>query len=58
MSAAVFISFQPRQLLLVCEKHGRGLKALLRIKGASAGALIHGRVVQVEIIKVFAGFSS
>lgn len=48
MSAAVFITIQPQQLLLVCEKHSQGLKAFLRIKGASDGALFHGLAAQVE----------
>ena len=51
MSAAAFITTQLQPLLLVCEKHSQGLKAFLRIKGASDGALIHGRAAQVEILK-------
>lgn len=56
MSAAVFITIQPQQLLLVCEKHSQGLKAFLQIKGASDGALFHGLAAQVEIVKK--GFSN
>lgn len=35
MSAAAFITTQLHQILLACEKHSQGLKAFLRIKGAS-----------------------
>ncbi len=55
MSAAVFITTQLQQLLLVCEKHSQGLKAFLQIKGASDGALFHGRAAQVEILQDHAG---
>lgn len=62
MSAAVFITTQLQQLLLVCEKHSQGLKAFLWIKGASDGVLFHGHAAQVEILKdhraVLARFSS
>lgn len=51
MSAAAFITTQHQQLLLVCEKHSQGLKAFLQIKGASDGALFHGHVAQVELLK-------
>lgn len=43
---------QLQQLLLVCEKHSQGLKAFLRIKGASDRGAFHGRTAQVEILKV------
>lgn len=52
MSAAAFITTQLYQLLLVCEKHSQGLKALLRIKGASHGGAFHDQTTQVEILKV------
>lgn len=42
MSAAVFITIQPQQLSLVCEKHSQGLKACLWIKEASDRPLVHG----------------
>lgn len=47
MSAAVFITVQPQQLSLVCEKHSRGLKARFWIKEASDRPLVHGLAVQV-----------
>ncbi len=52
MSAAVFITTQLQQLLLVCEKHSQGLKAFLQIKGTSDGARFHGHAAQVEILKL------
>ncbi|KAG7496195.1 hypothetical protein JOB18_014026 [Solea senegalensis] len=37
MSAAALITTLHQQLSLLCEKHSHGLKAFLRIKGASDG---------------------
>lgn len=51
MSAAVFITIQPQQLSLVCEKHSQGLKACLWIKEASDRPLVHGLAVQVGTVK-------
>lgn len=55
MSAAVFITTQLQQLTLVCEKHSRGLKAFLQIKGASDRLLFQGQAAQVDILKEYTG---